>query len=444
VEPLSLVPELILFAILMVLSGFFSSSETSLFSLSRARIEQMRQDGNPRVRLIERLLSRPRRLIMTVLIGNEFVNLTASVLSASVVIHLFGLENKWINLFVMVPLLLVVGEITPKTLAMHHNVAFANFQSRPIDVFARLITPIRRLVRKISSPFITLFVGKERSRGNIITEDMVRTLARDALDEGVLDFQEARFINDILAFDDKVLEDIMTPRSHVFFLPLQMPLAEMLAEMRLVRHTKAPVFDGNRDKVVGVLNLRGLLGVDIDEVSREPGRLRRLLLSPYFVPESKLASETFHAFRERRLSMALTVDEYGGVTGLVTMEDLLECIFGDIQSPSDVGGRHMVQDGDDRLTIDGSMPVADLNKELDADLTEEWAETVGGVLLHVHGELPAVGAVIQVGVFKFTVLDVEDNRIKTVSMVTVRGTADESDDALDARAESEQNETNEV
>lgn len=140
---IALAVELIVFIILLGFSGFFSSTETSLFSLNKLQLEKMRADGNRRIDLIERLLSEPRRLIVTILIGNEFVNVAASVISAAMVIQLFGAENKLVNLFVMVPILLVFGEITPKVLAIRNNVAFATFESGPIDQFARLITPLR-------------------------------------------------------------------------------------------------------------------------------------------------------------------------------------------------------------------------------------------------------------------------------------------------------------
>ena len=179
--------ELALFICLMGLSGFFSSSETAMFSLNQRHLEQMRRDKNPRIDLITRMLSEPRRLIVTILIGNEFVNVAASVISAAMVIQVFGAENKLFNLFIMVPILLLVGEITPKTLAIRNNVAFSTFESKPIDIFARMITPLRWAVRNFSDWFTTLIVGKERSRGNIITEDMVRTLAHEAVGEGVLD-----------------------------------------------------------------------------------------------------------------------------------------------------------------------------------------------------------------------------------------------------------------
>jgi len=404
-----------LFMLMMGLSGFFSSSETSLFSLSNVQLEQMRRDHHPRIDLIQHLLSQPRRLIITILIGNELVNVTASVISAAVVIKVLGAGNKWINLLIMVPLLLLLGEITPKIFAIRHNVAFASFESRPIEWFTWIIKPLRLIVRKIADWFITLIIGKERSRGNIITEDMVRILAREAVGEGALDHFEAQFIEQIFDFGNKTLEDVMTPRSDIFFLAMDMPLEEIIAEVCKSRHTKIPIYQENRDNVCGILHARDLLGIDIEEFSRDPHRLQRLLRKPYFVPESKLAADLFRTFRERKLSIALTVDEYGGITGLVTMEDLLECIFGEIHSPSDEVDQVSIKDlGEGRYAVDGSMPIAEFNQEMGSAFSEEWGETIGGLLLHHYGELPAEGRQIEIDGFRFKVIDVEENRIKTV------------------------------
>ena len=401
--------------IMMALSGFFSSSETSLFSLSSVQLEQMRKDQHPRIGLIQKLLSQPRRLIITILIGNELVNVTASVISAAIVIRVFGAENKWTNLIIMVPLLLLVGEITPKVLAIRHNVAFSSFESRPIEWFARLIKPVRLIVRNVADWFITLIIGKERSRGNIITEDMVRILAREALGEGALDHLEAQFIEQIFDFGNKTLEDVMTPRSDIFFLAIDRPLHEIIAEVCKSRHTKIPIYQENRDNVCGILHSRDLLGIDVDKFSKDPLRLQGLLRKPYFVPESKQAADLFRTFRERKLSIALTVDEYGGVTGLVTMEDLLECIFGEIHSPSDEVHQVSIKDlGEGRYAVEGSMPVAEFNQEMGSELSDEWGETIGGLLLHHYGELPPQGDKIEIDGFRFIVTEVEENRIKAV------------------------------
>ncbi|MEF8713391.1 MAG: hemolysin family protein [Accumulibacter sp.] len=406
--------ELIVFVILLGFSGFFSSTETSLFSLSSFQLDQMRAARNPRIELIERLRSEPRRLIVTILIGNEFVNVSASVISAAMIIHLFGAENELVNLLVMVPILLLFGEITPKVLAIRNNVAFASFECRPIALVARLITPLREVIRYVADFFITLIVGKQRSQGNLVTEDMIRTLVHDAVGEGALDSQEAQYIEKIFDFGNKTLRDLMRPRSDIQFLSADLPVAELLAQIKASRQSRYPVFKGHRDTIIGILHARDLLGVDLARLERDPQGVRKLLRQANFFPESKPAVELFHTFRQRKLSFALIVDEYGGVTGLVTMEDLLECVFGEIASPSDrdAVSRHPVRElADGRRLIDTSMSVDDFNREFGVAIASEEAETLAGVLLDAFGELPAAGAVIDLCGLKFTVDMIEHNRI---------------------------------
>lgn len=422
--------ELVLFVVLMGLSGFFSSSETSLFSLSKVQLEQMRRDGHTGLMRIERLLSQPRRLIVTILIGNEFVNVAASVISAGIVIQLLGAENKFVNLFIMVPILLLVGEITPKTLAIRNNITFATFQSYYISLFADLISPLRWAVRLVADWVTTLIVGRERSRANIVTEDMVRTLAREAVGEGVLNPVEAQYIDHIFDFGDKRIEDVMTPRSNVFFLPAEMPLADMLQELRRTRHTKVPVYRENRNNILGVLYARDLLGLGAGDIARLDQDKQQLLRKPYFIPESKLAADLFHTFRKRRMSLAMVVDEYGGVTGLVSMEDLLECIFGDIPSASDAvaGARYRrLRDGSTR--IEGAMPIEQFNRQFHQQLPADVAETVGGLVLDRFGELPPASASIEIAGLKFTVDAVDANRISRMSVVQVAEAAGNQDGA---------------
>ncbi|MGI9451496.1 MAG: hemolysin family protein [Geminicoccaceae bacterium] len=407
--------ELSLFVILLGFSGFFSSSETALFSLSKRELDQMRRDDNPRIELIERLLSEPRRLIVTILIGNEFVNVAASVISAAIVIRLLGADSKLINLLIMVPILLLVGEITPKTLAIRNNVAFATFQAVSIEFFAKLITPLRALIRWIADFFTTLIVGKERVEGNIVTQDMVRTLAQEAVGEGVLDRQEARYIDQIFSFGARTLRDVHTPRASILFLPAEMPTSDVLASLRETRHTKVPVYRENRDNIVGILHSRDLLGAERSEIESDPDTWLELLREPYIVPENKPASDLFRTFRERRLSMALTVDEYGGIKGLVTMEDLLECIFGSLPSPSDVNQTADIERrADGSAALSGLVSLKRFNREFGTRLKGGTFETVAGMILHRLGELPPEGKTLTVDNVDFTVTKIENNRIETI------------------------------
>ncbi|MCU7836828.1 MAG: hemolysin family protein [gamma proteobacterium symbiont of Taylorina sp.] len=409
--------EIVLFIILLGLSGFFSSSETALFSLDSVHLEQMKKDNNPNASLIEKLLSEPRRLIVTILIGNEFVNVTASVISTSMIIQLFGAENKLYNLFIMVPILLIFGEITPKTLAIRNRVAFAGFESRPIEIFSRMITPLRWVVRHVSDFFITMLIGKERSRGNLVTEDMVRTLAQDAVGKGALDQHEAGFIERIFEFGNKKLEDMLTPRSDITFIPFDTPILKIVETQRQTKQSRFPVYNEHRDDIIGILHARDLLDIDFGDFDKEQKALLKILRKPYFVPESKSAIELFGNFRKNKRSFALTVDEYGGITGLVTMEDLLECIFGDIPSPSDKLEQVQVQKIDNnRYLLHGTLSLDEFNDYFNSMLSESNMETVAGFVLHAFGELPDRGEIIDIQDFRFSVLNVVRNRIEELQV----------------------------
>jgi CBS domain containing-hemolysin-like protein len=416
-DPLVWIEIVVIFA-LLVCAGFFSSAETSLFSLDRTMLAQMRRDNHPGASVIERLLSQPRRLIVTILIGTEFVNVTSSAMSTGLVLRFFGPDKEWLNVFIMLPVLLLLCDIVPKTLAIRHNVRFATFQAPYVDVFARAVSPVRWVLRRVSDWIITLLVGKARTPASISTEDIVKTLAAEAVDEGSLDTDEARYIHQIFEFGDMTMTDVATPRSQMFVFSASMPLDLVARELRRTRHTKVPVHeDGDKDKILGILFARDLLGIDLRNRNLDDDRatLLRLLRKPYFVPESRLASDLFITFRRRKLSLALTVDEFGGVTGLVTMEDLLECIFGDFASRSENIRRQsnaFESLGDGRYRIDASMTIHEFNRLIGANFDDEEVETVAGMLLHEFGELPPEGQSIQAGNFAFTVTSVAGNRIR--------------------------------
>lgn len=432
---LAVVLELVAFAVLMGLSAFFSSSETSLFSLNELQLEQMRRTSDRRTTLIEKLLSQPRQLIVTILIGNELVNVSASVISAAIVIQTLGSENKWVNLLIMVPVLLLVGEITPKTLAIRNNVAFARFQCRFIDLFARAISPVRWIVRHVSEFFITLIVGKERSRANIITEDMVRSLAQEAVGDGALHREEARYINRIFDFGERILRDVMTPRSQIHALRSTATLEEAALFYHRTGHTKIPVYGDTGESVAGVLYARDLLREEFDTGSPalKSRTVADVVRDAFFVPETKSVADLFYTFRKRKLSLALTIDEYGGVTGLVTMEDLLECIFGEIMSRSELMRERalsMQEVGESAYRIDGAMTIQHFNRLMGSKLGSRSVETIGGLLLNAFGELPSQNSRIVVAGYEFAVDALADQKI---SKVTVRA-VEASDELPDAAA----------
>jgi putative hemolysin len=408
--------ELVLFVGLLALSGFFSGSETALFSLNQSQLEEMEQDKNPQSSLVKSLLEEPRRLIVTILIGNELVNVSASVISATLILQLMDGEEKWwVNIFIMLPILLLFGEITPKTLAMKHNVRFASAVATHLEKFATLITPLRITIRFIADALTTILIGKERVKGSLITEDMVRTLAVQAADEGALETTERQFIDNIFDFGNKTVFDLMTPRSNILTVSVKTSGKEIIKKLQSTALSRIPVYHENKDAIVGILHVRDLMDPKINLAELNSDGLRAMLRKPMFVPKTKSVTDLFFHFRKKRLSIAMVLDEFGGIIGLVTMDDLLGAIFGSLQHVPELSGETTLDaNGDSVIRVEGEMSVARFNKSMKMTLPRNIATTVGGWLLHMVGELPEEGYSVVVDGWQFTIAKVTANRITEI------------------------------
>jgi putative hemolysin len=406
--------QIILFAVLMVFSGLFSGSEVAFFSLNDVHLEQMAQGNNPRLPLIRQLISEPRRLIVTILIGNEFVNIAASNLSATMLLLFVTEENMWwANLFIMLPVLLLFGEITPKTLAMKNNKQFVTALCYPLSLFAWGIAPLRWVVRHTSEFFINLVIGREHVKQNILTEDMVRSLTKEAVTEGEFKQEETNLINNILTFGSKHVEDLMTVRSQVVMLPLTSKISEALNTFKRTNIRKIPVYGSNRDDIIGILYHQDLLLTELAPLETLE-KLRDVLRTPYFVPQSKHVIDLYNTFRSRRLSMAIVLDEHGGISGLITWRNLLYTIFGDVPFESTTINKtrsHALGEG--YYQLEGSETVQSFNKLTGVNLPSE-SKTIGGLLFHVKGELPANEDKIFVEGCEFTIKSMVGNRVDQV------------------------------
>ncbi|MBF0310891.1 MAG: HlyC/CorC family transporter [Magnetococcales bacterium] len=406
--------QLVLFFTLLGCSAFFSGTEVALFSLNPVQLEQMAKENHPRLALIRRLLEDPRNLIATILIGNELVNVAASNLSATFLIRLLGGEDKWwVNIFIMLPLLLLIGEITPKTIAVRNNIPFAALVARPIASFMRLITPLRRVVRWVANFFITLIIGTPQEKKTTVTEEMVRTLAEQATEDGVLDDSEREYINNIFSFGNLMVKDVMVPRAKIAFLNAHATYAEAIRLFQSHNVDRVPVYEGHRDDIVGVLHVRDMVKAG-PALANNAKWLPGLLRKPYFVVGSKRVSSLFQIFREKKQSMALVVDEYGGLVGLVTTKDLLETIFGEMRDKTGKSGSNIQPLINGCFRCDGVMPLSEFNQMTQANLEVDEVETLGGAILHHLGELPVAGQKITLEGWNFEVLAVENNRLTRV------------------------------
>ena len=327
---------------MLLCSGFFSGSETSLFSLGRVERYRAREEHETLVsRSLRALVERPRRLIVTILIGNELVNITISTLTASLTENTF---LGWISLdsidplllktvtttAICFPLLLIFGEITPKTLALYNPRGYARFAAIPLRLFSSLIAPVRWVLASLANGAVRLLFGEFPKADLPITEEEFRNLVDQSNEGGVLQETEREFIHNIFDFGETRVAEVMTPRTEMFCVQVDQELEEILAALERQPYSRIPVYEKDKDDIVGLLYCKDLLEIVSDPQRRARFNLRALLRKPYFIPQSKKASDLFREFRINRIHLAIVVDEYGGVAGLVTMEDLLEELFGEI------------------------------------------------------------------------------------------------------------------
>ena len=409
--------------LLILFSAFFSGSETSFFSLGRIERYRLR-NGNESLtqRWVHQLVQRPRRLLVSILVGNECINITASAITASLTNDVFA---RWLpqsaadGFFlktlaataVIFPLILIFGEITPKTLALRNPQRFARFVVVPLRLFVRLITPVRWVLHGLAIRMAHLTLGSVPSGESPITEKEFRTLVDMSKEEGELWESEHQFIHNIFEFGETRVSEVMTPRTDMVCLRLGQSLQETLQAIEDHHFSRIPAYEKDKDDIVGVLYSKDLLQEGLDPALQETWNLRSILRKPYFIPQTKKANDLFREFRVNRIHMAIVVDEYGGVAGLVTMEDLLEDLFGEILDEYDPEVPKVRHVDRETLIIPARMPIEEFNRRLDTTLPEEEYDTMGGLVFDLFGRLPSPGAKVSYMHYTFTVEKMLGTRI---------------------------------
>jgi putative hemolysin len=320
--------------ILLCLSAFFSGSETAFFSLGPLKLFHLKESHHPKAPLVQELIEKPRRLLISILVGNECVNITASVLAASLFISLWGEQGKWIAIAVITPLILVCGEVIPKTIAVSHSEKFSLLVARPIDMFARGIFPIRWVIRKVVDLITSLVISPHKKEESIFFEKEIKELVEVGHREGTLEKEEREMINKILIFGDIIVSSIMTPRSAMFTLPHDIEISSLIKEVQKNHFSRIPIYKQDKNNIIGILNAKDLLSLrTLPDKTLTP--VLTIIRQPYFVPKDKKVHDLLEEFQEKKIHLALVVNEYGSVMGLVTMEDVLEELFGEIYDEFD-------------------------------------------------------------------------------------------------------------
>lgn len=409
-----LVVRLLVQCCLFSMSAFFSGSETALFSLSRIDLQKLRNSRNRYSESIHAMLDEPRRLIVSLLCGNELVNIAAAANMTMILVRLFGEEDAgWINVVVMVPLLLLLGEVTPKTIAVNFPVKFATLlTARLLPKWIFIVTPLRNVVRLVADRVTTFVVGEHVGRENILKPDELRTLMADSEETGVIQASERVLIDKILEAAETDVARIMTPGPRIRFLDGNLPIDELIERFRSYRHPRVPVYRGHWDNVIGFLHAEDLLR-RVRSGERTTIELGELLKPAHFVPPTKKVDQMLEYFQRFNTRAAVVIGEYGEVLGIVTIKDVLSFIFGEISGKMR-GQEHFQREGDDSFTVPGYMRLADLRTLTNFDIDDPLMNTIGGITLVLFGRLPRVGEKVFFADYEITVKEVSAMRITKV------------------------------
>jgi CBS domain containing-hemolysin-like protein len=391
--------------VLVLLSGFFSSSETALFSISTVKARHLAKEEGAVNQLIAKMKKNPHTLLSTILIGNNLVNVAASAIATSVAINLFASHAVAIATGVMTFLILVFGEIFPKSIATRNNVLIARLVIYPIYWLSFLFYPIIKFMY-----FIPKLTGKIK-RTPAVTEEELMTFVEVGEEHGEIKEQEKKFIHNIFEFDDTSASEIMTPRADMFAVEEDKPLS--LDDIFKSGYSRIPVIRDDYDHVVGILNIKDLFKHQV--ASKEPPHIRNLMREPYFIPENKKIDDLLQTFKKRKHHMAIVVDEHGGVAGLITLEDVLEEIVGEIRDETDKEEPHITRSRrrPKEWIVLGKSDIDEVNEVLTMAIPDSKEyDTFSGFVLDQIGRIPQEKEEIEIGDFNITVKERDGNRIK--------------------------------
>ena len=404
---------------LLLISAFFSGSETALTATSRARMHKLESDGNKRARSVNRLIRERERMLGAILLGNNLVNNSAAVLSGALLGALFGEAGLIYATIAMTALIVVFSEVTPKTLAIARPDAFAMFVAPAMRWIVLVFAPVTRIVQFIVNKFLRLFgVDTNNQPSAFSAEDELRGAVDLHHVEGGLKKEARDRFRGMLDLDDIRVEEIMVHRKSVEMLDLDSPAADLITSALNSVHTRLPLFRGTPDEVIGILHAKDLLRA-LWESDSDPKRinLEAIARTPYFVPETTTLHEQLDAFKRKQEHFALVVDEYGAIQGLVTLEDILEEIVGAIEAEHDSPVQGLRPQADGSINVDGDVTIRDLNRAKDWSLPDEEAVTIAGLIIHEAQSIPEVGQTFSFHGFRFKILRRRRNQITAVKII---------------------------
>lgn len=403
---------LVILALCTLGSGFFSGSETALIGIGRERVHQLADQAGRRGRRVQQLVTDPDRLLSTLLVANNLVNILGASVATTLFIDLVGAEwGPWVATAAVTTVILIVGEITPKTLAARYPERFSLAVAPTIYQLSKFLGPLARTFTAITRGLFRLLRIPTRGGVTAVTEDDIRALSQLSLAEGEIEAVEHEILDALFTLADRPVREVMTPRVDIVTLTDPVDITTVRATVAETGHSRYPVAAGNLDHLLGVLYVKDLL-----QLPQDPGpvEIKRLLRTPRFVPESAPIMNVLHDLRAGRSAFAVVLDEHGGVDGLVTVKDLVSELVGELQDEYDPGAPSVVPIAPGEWLTDGRVPIEDLSAAIGTELPQGEYTTAGGLLMDVAGRIPDEGDVVVIDHAVFTVLQMDRNRVDRI------------------------------
>ena len=398
--------------ILLSASAFFSSAETALMTSNKLKIRNLAENGDKRAKKVLDITANTDKMLSAILIGNNVVNLTASSLSTTLTLKIFGSSLVGIATGILTFLILVFGEITPKNVASKNAENMALAYIGVISVIVTVMTPVIFIVNKVAGAVISIFT-KNSDENNAVTEEELRAMVEYSHEEGVIENEEKKMIVNVVDFGDTVAGDIMVPRVDMVMVDEKSSYEEILQVFREERYTRIPVYEETPDNVIGILNVKDFLLIE----DKENFVMKELLREPLYTYEYKKTSALMMDMRKTGANIVIVLDEYGITAGLITLEDMLEEIVGEIRDEFDADeDEGITKVSDLEYLIDGSTNLDDINDRIGLELSSDEYESIGGLIMEKLGRIPAEGEIINLDSIVLTVKKMDHARIEKVCL----------------------------
>jgi CBS domain containing-hemolysin-like protein len=405
--------QLVTLCLLLVASAFFSSAETALSTVNRIRIRALAEEGNKRAITLTKVIDNSGKMLSVILIGNNVVNLSASSLATILATKTLGSAGAGIATGVLTLLILVFGEISPKTMATIHAESISLMYAPIVYALMKVLTPIVFIVNLLSTGFLKLLRVDTDKKDEAYTEDELRVIMDASHEEGIIENEEHEMINNVFDFDESCARDIMVPRIDMSFIDVNSTYEELMDTFRKDMFTRLPVYEDTTDNVIGIMNVKDLLLYNREESFS----IRNIMREAYYTYEFKKTSELFIEMKNNSVPMAIVLDEYGATAGLVTLEDLIEEIVGEIRDEYDDDELNSIKKLNDReYLIEGSVKLDDLNDVLKTEFMSEDYDSLGGFLIGLLDRLPEEGETVEDNGYTFYVVSIDKNRVEQIRM----------------------------